>query len=120
MISSRPKPKVFSGFYEFPGGKLKKGEFSLEGLKREMNEELSIEIDLSKIFFLMSYSIKRRKEKILLTFFLCNQWKGIESGLENQKIKWVKIEELKKFKILKSNERVIAFLSENINYFSSK
>ena len=33
LISSRPEQKEFSGFYEFPGGKVKKKEFFWQLLK---------------------------------------------------------------------------------------
>ena len=55
LISSRPKHKEFPGFYEFPGGKVKKTEFFLTALKRELLEELSIKIDLNKVIFLKNY-----------------------------------------------------------------
>ncbi|MBD23264.1 MAG: hypothetical protein CL572_06365 [Alphaproteobacteria bacterium] len=63
LISSRPEQKEFSGFYEFPGGKVKKSEFFLTALKRELFEELSITIDLNKVIFLKNYCIKRDKKK---------------------------------------------------------
>ena len=32
LISTRPYPKIFHGYYEFPGGKVSSGEFLLESL----------------------------------------------------------------------------------------
>ena len=119
LISSRPEPKILSGFFEFPGGKVEKGEFALESIQREICEELSVKIDLSKIFFLISYQQISKKEKLLLTFFLCSKWSGRVKSLENQEIKWVKIRELEKFKMLKSNKRKIKFLYKNFKYLSS-
>ena len=63
MIASRPNNKSFAGFYEFPGGKVKKNEFLLEALKRELMEELSLRINVNKIIFLCSYQITREKKK---------------------------------------------------------
>ena len=42
LIASRPPLKIFSGYFEFPGGKVEKGEFPLEALYRELKEELKI------------------------------------------------------------------------------
>ena len=52
MIASRPYNKSFGGFYEFPGGKVKKNEFLLEVLKKELMEELSVRINVNKLIFL--------------------------------------------------------------------
>ena len=32
LIASRPTNKEFSGYYEFPGGKIKRGELMIEAL----------------------------------------------------------------------------------------
>ena len=71
MIASRPYNKSFGGFYEFPGGKVKKNEFLLEALKRELMEELSVRINVNKLIFLCSYQIKRGR-KIQGAKALCN------------------------------------------------
>ena len=64
MITSRPYNKMFSGFYEFPGGKVK-NEFLLEALKRELMEELSLKINVNKLIFLCSYQVRRKKKKLI-------------------------------------------------------
>ena len=73
LISTRPYPKIFHGYYEFPGGKVSSGEFLLESLYREIKEELDLEIDLQKVIFLTNYSIKIRK--INLYFFFAHHGK---------------------------------------------
>ena len=78
MITSRPSKKPFAGFYEFPGGKVKKKELLIEALKRELKEELSIKININKVIFLYSYQVKRRREVINLFFFFLRHlvWKN--------------------------------------------
>ena len=50
LICQRPKGKSLAGFWEFPGGKLEEGE-SLQGcLKRELKEELDIEVAVGDFF----------------------------------------------------------------------
>ena len=40
LIASRPPSKKFAGYFEFPGGKVEKGEFLLEALYREVTNHV--------------------------------------------------------------------------------
>ena len=44
LLTSRPKGKVYEGYWEFPGGKLEAGETVEQALQRELHEELGITI----------------------------------------------------------------------------
>ena len=44
LLTSRPEGKVYAGYWEFPGGKLEAGETVEVALKRELHEEIGIEI----------------------------------------------------------------------------
>ena len=84
------------------------GEFFIESLYRELKEELDLEIDLRKLIFLTNYSIKIRK--INLYFFYCTSWEGKIRANEGQKFKWVKLSDLKKYNLLRSNQRLLKFI----------
>ena len=60
----------FSYKYEFPGGKVEKGEKKLIALKRELREELDLELKSFKHF--ESYKYKYHNTEILLHFYLSN------------------------------------------------
>ena len=92
-------------------GSLKKNEFLLCGLEREILEELSIRINRNKVIFLKDYLIKRRGKKIHLNFFLCNEWAGEIKSMELQELKWVKLSDIFKYKMLTSNRKIIDSLS---------
>jgi len=115
LISTRPYPKIFHGYYEFPGGKVSPGEFLLESLFREIKEELDLEIVLQKVIFLTNYSIKNRK--INLYFFICTSWNGKIIAKEGQKFKWVKLPELKKYNLLRSNQKLLKFIFSSRSLF---
>lgn len=44
LLTSRPHGKAYAGYWEFPGGKLEVGESVEQALKRELQEELGIDI----------------------------------------------------------------------------
>ena len=111
LIASRPETKDFSGFFEFPGGKVEKDECLIEALEREINEELGIRLNFSKIYYLNNYRIL--EHKISLHFFLCLRWFGKIESKEKQVLKWIFPKELNNYNILKSNSDFISFL----NYF---
>jgi len=47
LLTSRPPGKVYEGYWEFPGGKLEAGESVEQALRRELHEELGIEIGVA-------------------------------------------------------------------------
>ena len=112
LIASRPKTKNFSGFFEFPGGKVEKDECLIEALDREIFEELGISLDFSKIYYLNNYMIL--KQNISLHFFLCLRWFGKIENKEKQTLKWISSKELNKYNLLKSNEIFKIFLKDFI------
>ena len=44
LLTSRPVGKAYAGYWEFPGGKLEADESVEQALRRELHEELGIEI----------------------------------------------------------------------------
>jgi 8-oxo-dGTP diphosphatase len=44
LLTSRPPGKVYEGYWEFPGGKLERGESVEQALRRELKEEIGITI----------------------------------------------------------------------------
>ena len=109
LIASRPKTKNFSGFFEFPGGKVEKDECLLESLDREIYEELGIRLDFSKVYYLNNYKIL--KHNLSLNFFLCLSWFGKIKNKEKQTLKWIVPKELDNCNLLKSNESFKIFLN---------
>mgnify|MGYP001159856577 FL=1 len=103
LISSRKENKIYNRLWEFPGGKVKKNESTINALRRELNEELSINIDLNYTELYSNYSYKYKESCVDLYFFTCIKWTGKVFPLEGQKIEWLKRNEIKDSRLLPSN-----------------
>ena len=68
------KLKKMPNMYEFPGGKIEKGETLKEGLKRELREELSIDVDIEDIIEFPNNVLET--ENFILTVYIVKKWKG--------------------------------------------
>jgi len=104
LITSRPKGKFLSGFYELPGGKLKKDESFIDCIKREIKEEINLQIHDSEIINLDLITHKYKKTIIIMMVFMINKWKGKIRCNENQKIAWISPYEIRKFNFLPGSQ----------------
>ena len=107
LISKRPINKMYSGFWEFPGGKVETNESFKSALKREINEELNISIRERDMVNFESYTVNRKNIMLNLNFFFCQSWLGNVFANEGQEIKWIRKDQIKNFKFLISNQRVL-------------
>ncbi|MCC6954426.1 MAG: A/G-specific adenine glycosylase [Deltaproteobacteria bacterium] len=80
------------GNWEFPGGKREKGEDIRACLKRELREELGIEVAVRPAFFKVEYSNQRGRFR--LHFCRCQILRGKPKALDHDAIKWISLEEL--------------------------
>jgi len=104
LITSRPKAKFLRGFYELPGGKLKKNESFIDCIKREIKEEINLQIHDNEIRNLDLITHKYKKMIIIMMVFIINKWRGKIRCNENQKIAWISPYEIRKFNFLPGSQ----------------
>ncbi|MCF7917386.1 NUDIX domain-containing protein [Candidatus Gracilibacteria bacterium] len=110
LIQTRPEGKSFVGSWEFPGGKRETGEDLRACVKREIQEELGIEISVRPHFYEEMCQFNRVNLK--LRFHRCQIQKGEPSPLEGQKLMWVSPKEFDNIQFLETNARALEKLKE--------
>ena len=105
LLAQRSAEKSFPLQWEFPGGKIEEGENSESALKRELFEELNIEVDDMKFFDSVVHEYELFRANI--EFFLINEWSGKLLNKEGQNLRWTKLKDLKGLKILDADMPVI-------------
>lgn len=97
LLAQRPEGKSMAGLWEFPGGKVEKGETPEDALVRELHEELGIETWDSCLAPLTFASHKYEDFHLLMPLYACRKWSGIVQPKEGQTLKWVAARDLSKY-----------------------
>ena len=119
LISKRPADKPFSNYWEFPGGKLERGENFYDAIIRELQEELGIKVkskDLS-IVDNVSHSYELNNIVIMAVFCLRN-WTGIAKAKEGQQIQWLTETDLCKVRFLEGSKTILEKINSNLYGFN--
>ena len=99
--------------WEFPGGKSKDNENNQEALKRELKEELSIEINEMIFFDEYLYEYKKLSKNLKLVFFQIFQFGGEIQNKVHQQLKWIEISKLGDYDFLEGDLKIIDKLMNN-------
>jgi len=86
LLAQRPAGKVYAGYWEFPGGKVERGESAHDALVRELREELGIGVDDAFPWITRDYDYAHAA--VRLHFFRVVRWHGQPHGRENQQFAW--------------------------------
>lgn len=112
LIAKRPNNKHQGGYWEFPGGKIEHNEEALFALKRELKEELNIELIKATEFDFVEFDYADKNVNI--KFFLVTQFAGMPEGLEGQPICWVNPTQLTNYEFPEANRSVVAKILKEI------
>ena len=109
LLAQRPPGKVYAGYWEFPGGKTEPGEPPAEALKRELHEELGIEVDFACPWITREYVYPHAA--VRLHFFRVLRWHGEPHGREDQALAWQRCGALTVAPLLPANAPVLSALA---------
>jgi A/G-specific adenine glycosylase len=112
LIQRRPEDKMLGGLWEFPGGKHEAGETLEAACRRELREELGIEVEIDGLFQRVSHAFTHFK--ITLHAYRCHIMEGTPVAREHQPMQWVTLPELADYAFPRANRRLIEALHERI------
>ncbi|ABR49083.1 NUDIX hydrolase [Alkaliphilus metalliredigens QYMF] len=112
LIAQRGKNEKLQGMWELPGGKMEKGETPQGCLKREIQEELNIEIEVGDFFGESTYRYATGEIK-LLAYFSKKVTGEIQLSVHDQ-VKWVSMKELDQFDFSPADIPLIKRLMEEM------
>ncbi|NOZ12512.1 MAG: A/G-specific adenine glycosylase [Acidobacteria bacterium] len=106
LIQKRPENGLLGGLWEFPGGKVEKGEAPAAALERECREELGVKVKTGREIATIRHAYTHFK--ILLTAFHCR----IEEGTVQSRLplKWAEMEEIDTLPFPKANHKIFPYL----------
>ncbi|MBK8959156.1 MAG: Nudix family hydrolase [Proteobacteria bacterium] len=101
LLSVRPSHAAHGGLWEFPGGKLEGRERPVDGLARELAEELGIRI--ARATPLITVRHQYPKAHVELIVFEVRDWQGEAHGREGQHVEWVAAAQLQNLQFPEAN-----------------
>lgn len=108
LIDRRRPEGAMGGLWEFPGGKIESGETVTECIRREIKEELGIEIEVGERLIVINHTYTHLQ--VTLTVHHCRHIDGIPQPIECDEVRWVSLNELEKFEFPQANTQIIEAL----------
>ena len=105
FIAQRNRNKHMGLSWEFPGGKVEKGETFDIALKREIKEELNIEINVKNKLGEENY--QDDKINVKLHYFICSHAKGKIILNEHENSAWVTKNDFKNYNFAEGDSDII-------------
>jgi 8-oxo-dGTP diphosphatase len=108
LIDRRRAEGLMGGLWEFPGGKQEPGESIEECIKREILEELGLEVEVGKHLVTIDHTYTHLR--VTLTVHHCRYLVGVPQPIECEEVRWVSLDELDQYDFPEANFQIIAAL----------
>jgi mutator protein MutT len=108
LLCKRMDDDQFGSLWEFPGGKVEMHEDKKEALKRELKEELGVEVKVGRLINRFEDEIPEMR--IYVYLYDCSIVDGQPQCLECQDLKWVTLRESKALKLAPADKKITGYL----------
>lgn len=112
LVAQRPPEAMLGGLWEFPGGKCEPGESLLDALRRELQEELAIEVDVGERIAVVPHAYTHFR--ITLHAFMCRLLQGEPRCLACADWRWVTVEELRALPMAVTDRKIARVVESRV------
>lgn len=109
LVNCRPAGTPLAGSWEFPGGKLQPGEGRLAALKRELEEELGIDVLEAEPVLELQHDYPDKR--VRLDVWHVRSYRGDVVARDGQPLKWVTPEECRALAMLEADWPIVERLA---------
>jgi 8-oxo-dGTP diphosphatase len=105
LVNQRRTGSPMAGWWEFPGGKRRPEEAPLAALRRELDEELGIEVLEAAPWFELVHDYPDKS--VRLDIWRVRRYDGEVAAREGQALRWVTLEELAALTLLEADWPIV-------------
>ena len=109
LLSQRLAGRHRAGYWEFPGGKVARGEQAERALGRELEEELGIVVQQCRPLIQVLHAYEQHT--VLLDVWQVSSFQGEAVGKEGQALQWCHVDELSTMKMPEADLPVLKAIS---------
>ena len=116
LITQRRPEDHLGGLWEFPGGKRESNETYEDCLRRELREELDIDVVVQELVESISHDYPDKS--VHLKFFRCEWCKDEPKKIHVHDFAWVNHSELAKYEFPAADARLLELLQNNASFWA--
>jgi 8-oxo-dGTP diphosphatase len=111
MLITRRVGGQFDGLWEFPGGKIEPNETHEKALKREIFEELNIEISVNNYLDTVNFSYE--SFHLIMHLYFCNIYSGSIRLNEHSDLRWISSDDKENINWVPADVQVLELISSS-------
>jgi len=108
LIDRRLPEGELAGYWEFPGGKIEPNEDAIACIKRELKEELEIDVEVGDHLITIDHEYETLKVSLIV--HQCIHVSGEPQAIACSEIRWVRVDELDSYQLPAANYQIVQAL----------